>query len=141
MPRYAVGALCNKATPSKGDIMFKLDDKHLEVAQKIAKEHRRKKSCDNCYDRGWIGVSDQNLLVLCTRCVDMDAAMEAWKAYVNEHKDLKEHFSELFEEKAVEADNEAKPKLKDHEHTKNHPSNPNTFAPGLRRTGHQKKIG
>lgn len=121
--------------------MFKLDEKHLDVAKQIAKEHRRKKSCDNCYDRGWIGVSEQNLLVLCTRCVEMDAAMEAWKAYVNEHEDLKEHFSELFEEKPVETASETGQKPKEHEHPKNHPSNTNTFTPGLRRTGHQKKIG
>jgi len=76
--------------------MFTLDEKHLEAAKKIALKHRKKKSCDHCYDRGWIGVNDQNLLILCTKCVEMDAAMEDWKAYVSGHKDLKEHFAELF---------------------------------------------
>ncbi|GEM_PF-2034166 len=121
--------------------MFKLDEQHLEAAKAIAKEHRRKKSCGECYDRGWIGVSDQNLLVLCTRCVDMDAAMAAWKAYVSEHEELKEHFSELFEDKDADANAEANPKLKDYDHAKNHPTNPHNFTPGLRRTGHSKKIG
>lgn len=121
--------------------MYKLDDKHLEAAQEIARKHRRKKSCDHCYDRGWIGVSEQNLLVLCTKCVDMDAAMADWKTYVSEHEELKEHFSELFEEKEV-AETEEKP-VPGHsfDHTKNHPNNPNNFTPGLRRTGHSKKIG
>jgi hypothetical protein len=121
--------------------MFKLEDHHLEAAQQIAKEHRRKKSCDVCYDRGWIGISEQNLLVLCTRCVDMDAAMDAWKAYVSNHEDLKEHFSELFEEKPVEENLDATPKVNLHEHQKANPRAQQTFTPGNRRTGHTKKIG
>lgn len=121
--------------------MFKLDDKHLEAAQKIAKEHRKKKSCDNCYDRGWIGVSEQNLVVLCTRCVDMEAAMNSWKEYVNQHEELKEHFSELFEEKAVETETETTQKPKEHEHNKSNPTTTRSFTPGNRRTGHSKKIG
>ncbi len=126
---------------SKGDIMFKLDEKHLDAAKQIAKEHRRRKSCDACYDRGWIGVSEQNLLVLCTRCVEMDAAMDAWKAYVSENEELKEHFSELFEEKPVEEASDAPAKSAVHEHQKVSPKGKPTFTPGLRRTGHQKKIG
>ena len=78
--------------------MFILDEKHLDAAKEIAKKNRNKKRCDDCYDRGWLGVSEQNLLVLCGRCVDMEAAMEDWKNYVSEHEELKEHFSELFEE-------------------------------------------
>ena len=121
--------------------MFKLEDHHLEAAKQIAKDNRRKKSCDICYERGWIGVSEQNLLVLCTRCVEMDAAMEAWKAYVSSHDDLKEHFSELFEEKPVEENTEVAPKLSTHEHQKANPMAKQSFAPGQRRAGHQKKIG
>ena len=121
--------------------MFKLEEKHLEAAQEIARKHRRKKSCENCYDRGWIGITDQNLLVLCTRCVDMEAAMEDWKAYVSEHEDLKEHFSELFEEKPVEEENEEQVLPKTHEHKKEHPQAKQAFIPGQRRPGHAKKIG
>ena len=121
--------------------MFKLDDIHLEAARQIAQKHRKKKSCDQCYDRGWIGVSEQNLLVLCTKCVDMDAAMEDWKQYVTEHEELKEHFSELFEEKAIDSEESKAAPVKSYEHTKNHPNNPHNFTPGSRRTGHQKKIG
>ncbi len=121
--------------------MFKLEEKHLEAAQEIARKHRRKKSCENCYDRGWIGITDQNLLVLCTRCVDMEAAMEDWKAYVSEHEDLKEHFSELFEEKPVEEETEEQVLPKTHEHKKEHPQAKQAFIPGQRRPGHAKKIG
>ena len=121
--------------------MFRLDDRHLEVAQEIALKHRRKKRCDECYDRGWIGVTDNNLLVLCTRCVDMDAAMDEWKAYVSEHEDLKEHFAELFEEKAVEEEPAEHVLPAQHDHKKSHLQANQQFIPGQRRPGHAKKIG
>ncbi len=121
--------------------MFKLDDKHLEAAQTIAGKHRRKKSCDNCYDRGWIGTTDQNLLVLCTRCVDMDAAVEEWKTYVTGHEELKEHFSELFEEKPVTEEEEEHVLPAAYEHKKEHTQAKQNFIPGQRRPGHAKKIG
>ncbi len=117
--------------------MFTLEEKHLDEAKAIALKHRRKKSCGHCYDRGWIGVNEQNLLILCTRCVDMDAALEDWKAYVTSHDDLKEHFSELFEEKPVEEEKEHK--TLPHDLKRPHP-NPmkQTFVPGQKRTGLKK---
>ncbi|MDZ4121075.1 MAG: hypothetical protein U1C33_01545 [Candidatus Cloacimonadaceae bacterium] len=120
--------------------MFKLEDHHLEAAQKIAVTHRKKKRCDSCYDRGWIGITDQNMLVLCTRCIDMDAAMEEWKKYVSEHEDLVEHFSELFEEKEIEEKHPEHEKIHSHDlkNTKNI-AKPN-FAPGQKRMGRTKKI-
>lgn len=120
--------------------MFKLDDAHLEAAQKIAAQHRKKKSCGNCYDRGWIGVSEQNMLVLCTRCVDMEAAIEDWKGYVNEHEELKEHFSELFEEKEVGEENPEHTLPGAHEHKRDHLQSKQSFVPGQKRTGRAKKI-
>jgi hypothetical protein len=127
--------------PGKGEIMFKLEEKHLEAAQEIARKHRQKKSCDTCYDRGWIGTTDQNLLVLCTRCVDMDAAMEDWKQYVSEHEDLKEHFSDLFEEKQELDEEEGSVMPKAYEHVKEQPQAQQKFIPGQRRSSHTKKIG
>ncbi|HNX37085.1 MAG TPA: hypothetical protein PL124_03230 [Candidatus Cloacimonadota bacterium] len=121
--------------------MFKLADNHLEAAQKIAATNRKKKSCGDCYDRGWIGLTEQNLLVLCTRCVDMEKAMADWKEYVSGHEDLKEHFAELFEEKesaedsAQESEKHARQELKQTKTV----VKPN-FAPGVKRTGHSKKI-
>lgn len=120
--------------------MFKLEDRHLEAAQQIAQKHRKKKSCDTCFDRGWIGVTEQNLLVLCTRCVDMEPALEDWKAYVSEHEDLKEHFSELFEEKKVDEETEEHLNLNPHEHKKSNPHLTPNFVPGQKRTGRAKKI-
>lgn len=120
--------------------MFTLDEKHLEEAKKIAAEHRKKKRCDECYDRGWIGVTEQNLLVLCTRCVDLDAAMVDWKKYVSEHEDLKELFSELFEEhEEVEAEEEH-PAQQAYDHKKSHPVGKTAYVPGPKRTGRAKKI-
>ncbi len=120
--------------------MFKLDDIHLEAAQKIAAKHRKKKSCGNCYDRGWIGVSEQNMLVLCTRCVDMETAIEEWKGYVSEHEELKEHFSELFEEKEVSEEDKEATLPNPHEHKRDHLQSKTTYVPGQKRTGRAKKI-
>ncbi len=120
--------------------MFILDEKHLDEAKKIAAEHRKKKRCDECYDRGWIGASEQNMLVLCTRCVDMDTAMEAWKQYVTDHEELKEHFAELFEEPAVTEEAEEHPTVQAHEHKKIHPVGKTAYTPVPRRTGRAKKI-
>ena len=119
--------------------MFILEEHHLDEAKKIAFNHRNKENCNNCYDRGWIGVTDTNLLVLCTKCVDMEASMDAWKAYVSEHEDLKEHFSELFEEKPLETEEKELEKSHVHEHTKQRPqSAKKTFVPGQKRTGLKK---
>lgn len=121
--------------------MFTLDEKHLDEAKKIAANNRKKKRCDECYDRGWIGVSEQNLLVLCTRCVDMDKAMDDWKEYVNGHEDLKEHFSELFEEPKEEVEeHEVHPTQQLHDHKKAHPVGKTAYVPGPKRTGRAKKI-
>lgn len=121
--------------------MFKLAEEHLEAAQKIAVTNRKKKRCDECYDRGWIGLTDQNLLVLCTRCVDMEKAMNDWKEYVSGHEDLKEHFAELFEEKETETETgQETEKHTIHEQKKTMTAVKPTFTPGLKRTGRAKKI-
>ena len=119
--------------------MFTLEEKHLDEAKQIALKHRKRKSCDTCYDRGWIGVNEQNLLIICTKCVDMDAAMEDWKTYVSGHADLKEHFAELFEEKpAGEEEKEENTEIV-HEHKKfAPPPAKKPFIPGQKRTGLKK---
>ena len=119
--------------------MFTLDEKHLEAAKAMALKHRTKKSCGLCYDRGWIGVNDENLLITCTKCVDLDATMEEWKTYVLEHDDLKEHFAELFEEAPVESEEKEYEKSMPHDlkkHVSNQPKQ--TFVPGQKRTGLKK---
>ena len=120
--------------------MFKLDEQHLEAARQIAEKHRKKKKCNECYDRGWIGTTEQNLLVLCTHCVEMDAAIEEWKEYVSGHEDLKEHFSELFEEKPLDEEPGEHSKPGPHEHKKTSPHANQPFVPGQKRMGRAKKI-
>lgn len=119
--------------------MFTLEERHLDEAKKIALNHRKKKSCNTCYDRGWIGVSDGNLLVLCTKCVDMEASMDAWKEYVSGHDDLKDHFAELFEDAPVETEAKEHEKMPAFDHSKTRPqSAKKTFVPGQKRTGLKK---
>ncbi len=78
--------------------MYKLEEKHLEKAKEIAVANRIKKNCKNCYDRGYIGVTPENTLVLCHKCVDLEKSYEEWKEYVSLDPELKEHYKELFEE-------------------------------------------
>ncbi len=78
--------------------MYKLPEEHLEQAKKIARENRKRKSCNLCYDRAWTGVNQDNFLILCHKCVDMEKAHEAWKEYVRGVPELKAEFPELFED-------------------------------------------
>lgn len=122
--------------------MFTLDEKHLDEAKKIAAANRKKKRCDECYDRGWIGVSEENLLVLCPRCVDMEKAVDGWKVYVSQHEDLKEHFADLFEEPAENEapEQDSHPTQQIYEHKKSHPVARTAYVPGPKRTGRAKKV-
>ncbi|MEA1972177.1 MAG: hypothetical protein U9N34_02630 [Candidatus Cloacimonadota bacterium] len=79
--------------------MFKLSESHLEKAKKIALKNRKKKSCNKCYDRGYIGIDQNNLLALCQKCVDIEKATAEWKEYVTQFPELKEYFKEMFEGK------------------------------------------
>ena len=78
--------------------MSKLAEKHLEKAKEFALANRKKKSCNHCYDRGYIGTTPENTLVICTKCVDAEKALDAWKNYVKEIPELKEQYKDLFEE-------------------------------------------
>lgn len=86
--------------------VFRLEEKHLEAAKEIAVRNRKKRSCGKCYDRGYIGVSEENLLVLCPKCVDMEKAQSEWKEYVIAHEDLHEHFADLLKEDEEETGEE-----------------------------------
>ena len=78
--------------------MFKLSEEHLQKAKEFAVDSRKKKSCNKCYDRGYIGITPENTLVLCTKCVDEAKAIDLWKEYVSGIPELKEYYSELFQE-------------------------------------------
>jgi len=78
--------------------MYKLPDEHLMKARELAVNNRIKKKCKTCYDRGYIGVTEDNLLVPCMKCVDMEKVTELWKEYVRSVPELFEQFQDLFED-------------------------------------------
>lgn len=78
--------------------MYVLDDKHLEKAKEITLSCRKRSNCKLCYGRGYIGVNEQNMVVLCHKCVDAEKASNKWKEYVIQNPELKEHYSEFFED-------------------------------------------
>jgi len=85
-----------------------LDEKHQKVAIEIVKRNRSKKSCNKCYDRGYIGFSADKTIVPCEKCVDTGKAYEEWKAYVATDEQLKEEYKEIFEEETEEEVEETK---------------------------------
>ncbi|HOE91846.1 MAG TPA: hypothetical protein PKZ69_05315 [Candidatus Cloacimonadota bacterium] len=79
-----------------------LEEKHLEKAKEIVLKHRKKRSCKKCYDRGYVGLTLENTLVVCDKCIDIDQAMDEWKEYVKLDEKLVEDFHDLFEEEPQE---------------------------------------
>lgn len=75
--------------------MYRLEDKHLAKAKEIAVHNRKRKSCKDCYDRGYIGVTQENTLVICRKCVDIEQAYSDWKEYIREIPELHEYYEEL----------------------------------------------
>jgi len=78
--------------------MFKLEEKHLQKAKEIALNSRKKNRCNLCYDRAYIGLTPENTLVLCNKCVDIDKAVSLWKEYVKDIPELKKFYADLFAE-------------------------------------------
>ena len=81
------GAVCTSANAhlvvdwarrKKKKILF-LPDEHLGKAREIVAAKRTKQRCKTCYDRGYIGTNQNNMLVPCSKCVDVDGEMEGWK--------------------------------------------------------------
>ncbi|MFA5466188.1 MAG: hypothetical protein WC218_09425 [Candidatus Cloacimonadales bacterium] len=81
-----------------------LAENHLEKAKEIALNNRKKRTCKKCYDRGYIGLTPENTLVICEKCVNVDAAMEEWKEYVKQDPQLMDDFKDLFEEEEEETE-------------------------------------
>ena len=82
----------------------RLPDEYLGKAREIAVAKRTKQRCKICYDRGYIGTNQNNMLVPCSKCVDVDAVMVDWKNYVAETPELKEIYGDYFEEEEVVED-------------------------------------
>jgi len=80
----------------------RLPDEHLDRAREIVAEKRTRQKCKSCYDRGYIGTNQNNLLVPCAKCTDVDGVMEAWRGYVAETPALKELYGDYFEEEEEE---------------------------------------
>ncbi|MCL2063546.1 MAG: hypothetical protein FWG98_04150 [Candidatus Cloacimonetes bacterium] len=83
-----------------------LEEKHQLVAKEIIQRNRKKKSCNKCYDRGFIGFTTDKTIIPCEKCVEIDTAMEEWKRYVSGDEELKEQFNELFLDEDGEATSE-----------------------------------
>lgn len=77
---------------------FRLPDEHLETAKQIATAHVRRRGCRACYGRGWMGLAQDNTIVLCHKCVDEEAALQAWKEHVAAVPELRVHYPEFFTE-------------------------------------------
>lgn len=76
----------------------RLPDEHLGRAREIVADKRTKQKCKVCYDRGYIGTNQDNMLVPCSKCVDVEGVMEGWRAYVAETPALKELYGDYFED-------------------------------------------
>ena len=76
----------------------RLPEKYLDVAKKIIKENRSKNNCKACYDRGFIGTNQDNMVVPCTKCVDVEDVMVKWRSFVRENEELTNLYGEYFEE-------------------------------------------
>jgi len=96
-----------------------LEEKHQKMAIEIIQNNRKKKSCNTCYDRGYIGFTPEKTVVPCDKCIDVEKAMEEWKKYVSQDQKLKEDFKELFEEEKEEV-NESTDKIEHSEHKEYH---------------------
>ncbi len=93
----------------------RLPDEHLGRAREIVGQKRTKQKCKVCYDRGYIGTNQDNMLVPCSKCVDVDGVMEGWRAYVAETPALKELYGDYFEDEEEESTDESEGEDKDEE--------------------------
>lgn len=84
----------------------RLPDEHLGRAREIVAEQRTRQQCKVCYDRGYIGTNQDNMLVPCGKCVDGDGVMKAWREYVAATPALKELYGDYFEEEEEEGEAE-----------------------------------
>lgn len=76
----------------------RLPDEHLAHAKEIVVGKRNGKSCKQCYERGYVGVNQHNMLVPCSKCVDGDAVMVEWREYVRTTPELSDLYGDYFDE-------------------------------------------
>ena len=80
------------------DEVPRLPDEHLAAAKEMVQRHRQRRNCKACYDRGYQGINELNMLVTCPKCVDGEGLMAEWRTYVRERPALKEMYGDYFEE-------------------------------------------
>ncbi len=80
----------------------RLPDEYLEKAREMVARHKNKKNCKRCYDRGYLGVDQNNLLVPCAKCVAADALLAEWRQFVRDTPELHELYGDYFEEEEKE---------------------------------------
>jgi len=114
-----------------------LDEIHQKAVIEIVQRHRKKKSCNKCYDRGYIGFTAEKTIVPCDKCVDIEAAMAEWKEYVSKDDKLKEEFADLFTEDDVAGGDEHPESEHDHDHEHHVPET--KTAPKHEHTPHFEK--
>ena len=88
------------------DNVPRLPDKYLDSAKKIIKENRSKTQCKTCYDRGFIGTNQDNMVVPCNKCVDVEEVMIRWRSHVRDNEELNSLYGDYFEEDEEEQDSE-----------------------------------
>lgn len=81
----------------------RLPDQYLEKAREMAAKHKAKKNCKRCYDRGYLGVDQHNLLIPCPKCVAGDALIGEWRQFVRDTPELFQLYGTYFDEEEKEA--------------------------------------
>lgn len=87
----------------------RLPDQYLEKAREMVARHKAKKNCKRCYDRGWLGVDQHNLLIPCAKCVAGDALLAEWRQFVRDTPELSQLYGDYFEQEEEQKDQEQTP--------------------------------
>lgn len=77
----------------------RLPDQYLATAREMVAKHKNKKNCKRCYDRGYLGVDQNNLLIPCSKCVAGDALIEEWRQFVRDTPELSQLYGDYFDKK------------------------------------------
>ncbi len=85
----------------------KLPDQYLANAREMVAKHKAKKNCKRCYDRGYLGVDQHNLLIPCPKCVAADALIGEWRQFVRDTPELFQLYGTYFEEEETDAPEQA----------------------------------
>ncbi len=88
------------------DTIPRLPDEHLAKARELASAQRSGKNCKLCYNRGYQGTDQNNMLVLCPKCVDGETVSKQWRDYVNGTPELAELYGDYFDVEEEEGDGE-----------------------------------